>query len=338
MMKQPLAVQRQKVLGLAGLGHGDSVTGWAGRVSRPPIQPPLDERPHVVLHRCPAAEQGRERGEDADVAQPGIQLAFHWSAPLGDLPGQVDGVLRPHGRVVLAGQQQHRRVGAVGVGDRLAERAVINRSEDRFQVGLGDRQEVERPGKRDHPRECGPVDALPGQIGAVERQHRRVVGAGRVPHHEHRRRVAADLAHMPQRPGHGRGVVLDESREGDLGGEPVVRHHHDRPALTERVTEELIDVLVAALPVAAVQEHHDRSRRGAPGPVHVQALARPGAVGDVGGALHPLGADQGVEHVGGAAASQQQRHGAEQEAAGHPRTTPSPPLCSHAMPTCITLS
>src|SRR3954468_5016739 len=96
-----------------------------------------------------------------------------------------------------------------------------------------------------------------------------------------------DLASMGgfrvrDQPSHGRGAVPDEGGVADLGVKPIVGYSRDIASRGERLPDESVKILRAALPIAAVEEHQQGPVGGGTvGDVEVETLAGVRTVGEV---------------------------------------------------------
>ena len=159
------------------------------------------------------------------MADPGIDPAFDRAAPGANRRSQADGIARLHDRIGVTGQQQHRWIAAVRVGERLVGRGV-GRTKNGDHVRIMGRQEVGRGGEGHDAGQPVPIHPLRSQECRVQRQHGGIVGAGGMAHQEHGVRVRPQAGGVRERPGRGGGVIVQEGRELDFRIDTIIRHHH----------------------------------------------------------------------------------------------------------------
>ena len=116
------------------------------------------------------------------------------------------------------------------------------------------------PGKPDEPAiHSGRAPALREQL-AIQREERRHVRAGGVPHQHDVPRVAAELLRVLLHPRDGLRAVVQERRKLHVGIQAIVRQHRDEAALGQRRADEAILGLGCPL---STSRRTRRSRRGA---------------------------------------------------------------------------
>jgi hypothetical protein len=121
-------------------------------------------------------------------------------------------------------------------------------------------------------------DRGPAAVAGAERDHRGQVAAGAVAGHGQAVLGPAQGGRVGRRPQRGRVRVLDRGRPAVLGGQPVVdRDDHRRGGRGQGPAQRVVAVQGPHHPAAAVEEDHDRERRGALGGVdpHRQLPGRP---------------------------------------------------------------
>lgn len=173
-----------------------------------------------------------------------------------------------------------------GVGDAVVPRRVVH---DAHPL------DVPHGRERDDAANLRRIEPPPGHLVLRRADERREVAAGRVPHDVHTRGIAAVIGRVLDRPAEARDDVVEDARDGHLGGEPVALDHRDDASLREsgpdRAVEPrraAVEVLVALDPVPAVDEVDDgralrrlRRRHRGPGRVDVEAVLRVSAPRDV---------------------------------------------------------
>lgn len=212
-----------------------------------------------------------------------IEPHLYRAAGGGDARGEAHGVARLDRRVAQARCEQHRRLAAVDEADRLA-RVAHRLGKDPLQRRILERQEIVRTGEPDHAREIALVETVRAEKAAVGREQRRDLRARRMAGDMDAPRIRAERGRMVARPAHRRGRVLDEARKHRVRIEPVIGYRDDAAARRERLADEPVIAAPAALPTAAVKEHHER-RAAARRPrlargrqIDVERAARPRAV------------------------------------------------------------
>ena len=162
-------------------------------------------------------------------------------------------------QLVLSGQGGDQQ-GGRGLGrhvvDGLRSGGRVRVKEDGPGGGVFDRQEIIRTGQAYPAAQVVRVHAVARQQAGVERQHRRIVGARAMAHHEQTGGVAAMAARFHRGPGYGAGGILQNFRVVHLRIQPVVGDHGQVAARSERVANEGIVGALALRPVAAIKEHH----------------------------------------------------------------------------------
>ena len=225
-------------------------------------------------------------------------------------------------QLVLSGQGGDQQ-GGRGLGrhvvDGLRSGRRVRVKEDGPGGGIFDRQEIVGTGQAYPAAQVVRVHAVARQQAGVERQHRRIVGARAMAHHEQTGGVAAMAARFHRGPGYGAGGILQDLRVVHLRIQPVVGDHGQVAARGKRVANEGIVGALARRPVAAIKEHHHGyGPRAGLGGIHIEFLPRQGAVGQAPRHLRGTAGRQGIDDAQGRAGGQagRERDGRQQTEQG----------------------
>ena len=108
-------------------------------------------------------------------------------------------------------------------------------------------------------------------------------------------------------------AILQERRICHGRIKAVIRNHDDGAGAGQGGRHERVHRLAAAVPGAAIEEHHDRQARGVTlciyWPVYIQGFARQAAIGHVALDGQAAGRHGGIQQRGGRAGGQTQQHG-----------------------------
>ena len=121
------------------------------------------------------------------------------------------------------------------------------------------RQKIVRPSKADQPAHACRLDTCSAQVRRIQRQHCRVVRTGRMAHEKNLLRIATYATYtgdMVEHPTHGLCAIREKIGVTYLGIQAIVRQHRDVTPGRQRLTGKQIVRAFAAIPVAAVKEHH----------------------------------------------------------------------------------